>query len=441
MISNISIKNNQLESIIYFLIVLLPITLVTGSFLPDLSVSIITLLFIYLSFKKKLYFYYLNIFSKIFGIFFILLLLVSLLSFDPLVSFKKTIFYFRFWIFSLSVWYILDNRNNLIKHLIISFSFIFLILITDGFFQFIFKENIFGWPMQGARLSSMFKDELILGSYLSRLLPLYFAILIYVKFDSNYFKYIVFFIIFVCIECLTFLSGERVAFFYINLSSIFLIIAMQNYKLFRLMSLITSIILIFILINIYPKSVDRMINQTISQLGLTSTLEQSNNKSYDETEKIKDQRLKDSNKKYIFSIEHQNHFISSLRMFMDNKISGIGPRMFRQICGQDKYYLWEGCSTHPHNTYIQLLSEGGLILFLFALIILLIFYYYIIKHLYLKFYHKKNFYTDYQLCLISCILITLFPLVPTGGFFNNWLNIIYFFPIGFLLNSIYSRKI
>ena len=90
MISALNLNQKYLpEKIIYFLIVLLPITLVTGPFLSDLSISLVSLLFLYISFKKKLYFYYQNIFSKVFGVFFILLLIVSLLSIDPLISLKK----------------------------------------------------------------------------------------------------------------------------------------------------------------------------------------------------------------------------------------------------------------------------------------------------------------------------------------------------------------
>ena len=131
----------------------------------------------------------------------------------------------------------------------------------------ILKENIFGWPIQESRVSSLFKDELILGSYLSRLLPIYFALLVFTKFDKKKYNYFLFFIIFVGIETLTFLSGERVAFFFINASSVMLIFTMKNYKVFRVCSIIMSVILIILLINIYPKSTDRIVDKTINQLG------------------------------------------------------------------------------------------------------------------------------------------------------------------------------
>ena len=411
------------EKIIYFFIILLPITLVTGPFLSDLSVSLVSLLFLYISFKKKLYFYYQNIFSKVFGSFFILLLIVSLLSIDPLISLKKTIVYFRFWIFALAVWYIFSVKKDLIKYLIISFTFIFGILIFDGFYQFFFKVNIFGWPMQGARLSGMFKDELILGSYLSRLLPIFFAMLVYTNFKKKFSHYIIFFIIFTSVETLTFLTGERLAFFYINFSSIFLILLMKNYKLFRVLSILTSATLIFFIINLYPATSERMINKTISQLEISTN-----------------EGIAGLIPKKIFSVEYHNHYKSSLRMFNDNKITGVGPRMFRVLCTEKKYHLWEGCSTHPHNTYIQILAETGLIGFIFFLGIFLVFLFSLFRHFFYKYTNQKIIFNDFQLCLLSAILISIWPFTPTGDFFNNWLNIIYFFPVGFFLNSIYNSK-
>ena len=434
MINIISNKINLFEKIIYFLIIVLPITLVSGPFLSDLSISIISILFIYISLKNKLYFYYKNIYSKIFGLFFIILLLTSIFSIDPFVSLKKTIFFFRFWIFTLAVWYIFSlKKEKLLNLLITTFTIVFIILIIDGYIQFFLKENIFGWPIQGSRVSSLFKDELILGSYLSRLLPIYFALLVFTKFEKKKYKYFLFFIIFVGIETLTFLSGERVAFFFVNASSIMLIFTMQNYKVFRICSIIMSVILILLLINIYPKSTDRIVDKTINQLGFEKIIENNNGVELTDVDKSKQ-------KKYIFSLEHQNHYVSSIRMFKDNIFTGIGPRMFRYMCPLEEYNIWEGCSTHPHNTYVQLLTETGIIGFAFGFIIFLIIFISIIKHFFYKSLKNRIIYNDFQLCLLSAIMISIWPFVPTGGFFNSWLNIIYFFPVGLYLNTLQLNK-
>ena len=433
-VNSLNYKQNILENIIYFLIVLLPFTLVSGPFLSDLSISIIAILFIYISFKKKLYSYYNNNYSKVFGFFFLILLLTSLFSLNPLISFKKTIFFFRFWIFALALWYIFSkNKDSLCKILITSFSLVFIFLIIDGYIQFFFKENIFGWPIQDSRISSLFKDELILGSYLSRLLPIYFGLLVYIKFGENIFQYILFFLIFIGVETLIFLSGERVAFFYVNASTLLLLLTMNNFKFFRLSTFIISIILIITLVNFYPNASDRIIKKTQKQLGF-----------FQENKKLPLTNLgpKDDKKqkKYVFSIEHHNHYASSLRMFKDNKVTGVGPRMFRFTCGEKKYNIWEGCSTHPHNTYVQLLAEMGLIGFVFGFLIFLFIFFNIFKHFIVKVAYKKIIFNDFQLCLLSAILISIWPFVPTGGLFNNWLNIIYFFPVGFFLSTMYPDK-
>ena len=304
-------KDHFIENIIYIFCLIFPVFLIAGSFLSELSIVIISLSFLTLSLKKKLYFYYNNVFSKIFLIFFLILIICSFFSVDQLTSLKKTLVYFRYWLFSLAIWYISQSKKNFIRNLMYTFALCYSVLIIDGFYQYFVKVNLLGWPIVGTRVSSLFGDELILGSYLSRILPIFFATVIFSKdLKNNTINYLFFLITFICIEVLTFLSGERIAFFYINLSAIFLIITMKNYKIFRSLSLAISLTLILIISNISPAVSDRMIDKTINQLGL------------------KNDDIK------AFSNEHQNHFKSALKMFNEHKVTGIGPRMFRYNCNK-----------------------------------------------------------------------------------------------------------
>jgi O-antigen ligase len=128
-------------------------------------------------------------------------------------------------------------------------------------------------------------------------------------------------------------------------------------------------------------------------------------------------------------------------MFLNKPILGHGPKMFRINCSDPKYSIGKyPCNTHPHNFYIQLLAETGLIGFSFLLIA---FFYVLycsyrqVKSILLK---QQRFLSDYQVCLLAGILITLWPFSPNGNFFNNWLMIVYSLPVGFYLQSIYSKK-
>ena len=144
---------------------------------------------------------------------------------------------------------------------------------------------------------------------------------------------------------------------------------------------------------------------------------------------------------YIFTENHTELYKSAYKMFLDNKIFGVGIKNFRNFCDDKKYKKnTQSCSSHPHNTYIQILSETGIIGFIFLLSIFLYFSKYVLKQLIFKF-KGKYFFTDFEICILSGILIYLWPLVPTGNIFNNWLNILMIINLPFLIWSIEKRKI
>ena len=59
-----------------------------------------------------------------------------------------------------------------------------------------------------------------------------------------------------------------------------------------------------------------------------------------------------------------------------------------------------------------------------------------LNHLKGALFEKKYLYNDFQVCLLAAIFITIWPFAPSGNFFNNWISIVYYFPVGFLLWSL-----
>ena len=142
------------------------------------------------------------------------------------------------------------------------------------------------------------------------------------------------------------------------------------------------------------------------------------------------------NKLAAFSWHHQQHYESALRMFADNPLVGIGPKLFRIKCHDEKYnYNTKyGCSTHPHNLYIQLLAETGLIGFIHVFFAFLYICYIFLKQIWHSASGNRSFLiSDYKICLFTSLFVSLWPFIPTGSIFNNWLGVIYFMPVGFLL--------
>ena len=151
--------------------------------------------------------------------------------------------------------------------------------------------------------------------------------------------------------------------------------------------------------------------------------------------------LKESQNKNIFTPNHDSLIKTAYNMFLDKPIVGHGSKMFRVICKDEKYAVGVGsCRTHPHNFYVQLLAETGIIGFSFlfsAFIYVLYCAYRQFKSIFLK---QKRYLTDYQVCLLAGILITVWPRAPNGNLFNNWLAIVYSLPVGFYLHSIYGKN-
>ena len=112
-------------------------------------------------------------------------------------------------------------------------------------------------------------------------------------------------------------------------------------------------------------------------------------------------------------------FSKSLVIFKNNIFFGTTYKSFRNECGNNKYnedYLnftdgleYIGCSTHPHNIYLEMLSEQGL--FGFVLLLLLIYNFF-------KLSNGNYSYNDinYKIFLIAFF----FPVRPFGSFYTNF---------------------
>ena len=143
----------------------------------------------------------------------------------------------------------------------------------------------------------------------------------------------------------------------------------------------------------------------------------------------------------VFSDDHHNHYILAFKLFKEKPILGNGPKGFRQYCRRVNYDPPTGiCSTHPHNYFFQVLSELGLLGILFYLFGI---FFIIFKFINLKYDKNKNLIiSSFQIISIG-LLVLLFPIVPSGNFFNNWISIINYYYIGiyiYFYNQTYLKN-
>ena len=185
----ISFFRDKVELIDKFLsitILLTPLSLAISIFFADLLASISGIILIIILFQKR----NLEIFKSIkkeiiFFIIFYFIILVSLIltSFKE-VSFLPSFFYFRYFLLSLSIFYLLKKYNFFIKIFCNTIIFSILVVILDSFIQLYFGYNLLGYEKIGLTgvdrmqfITSFFNTEKKLGSYLVRFLPLVLSLI------------------------------------------------------------------------------------------------------------------------------------------------------------------------------------------------------------------------------------------------------------------------
>jgi len=432
------IKINKIYSLLVYFI---PYSLIAGHFFADLNITLLGLIFILKLIVNKDSLILKNKFSLIFGFFYMTLLISSLLSNNIFLSLESSLFYFRFFFYSMAIYYGLKHNIFIPKYLLYNFLFVISVLLFDGYYQYFSGFNLLNYKWDGDRLSGLFGKEKILGSFLSRVLPFTLAII----FAMHKNKLLVYYslIILVASDVLIVISGDRAAAFYLLFSTLIIIILIQRFKYLRLFSFMLSLILVYLIIMFSDQVKDRIINKTLNEIVVKDNPIQEPQTPDSQT---KDNRVNNSynlfNKIYFFTQTHTNYAKVSLKMFFENPYIGVGPKLYRFECKNSKYFIEDKqyCNTHPHNTYLQLLAETGIIGFSFIFIFLL----WIIKNLFYQLYSililKKYYFSDYLICIFVSILISLFPIIPSGSFFNQWLNVIYYLPIGFLLYEFDNNK-
>ena len=162
----------------------------------------------------------------------------------------------------------------------------------------------------------------------------------------------------------------------------------------------------------------------------------------------------------IYTPMHHAHYLTAWNMFISKPIFGHGSKSFRVLCDDDKYEeiiifesdnngnkyneIINGCSTHPHNFFLELISENGLIGFLIFYFLYFYIIYVFLSSFILHLFNKK--YDNLNLIKLFCclsFLLQFFPLIPSGSFFNNWLSVLYYLPLSiiYLIQNIKSPNL
>ncbi len=391
----------------------LPIAIVIGNFSINAIILYSLIIIIYLLYKIKVTKFFFEKEVVYLTIFFLYLIINSLLNNDEYVLYS-TLKYLRFYFFSLAIYYLLIIDDEFYKKLTFIFFGLFLLLLFDGFYQYFKGYNLIGLQQTVPhRVSSFFGDELVLGSFISKYLPFVILFFLIKKNHSPFFAPTLLILL-----ILTFIAGERTAFATTILIIFFTIIKLYDLKKIIIFStsILSSLVLVIYLDDVTK---DRMIFQTIDDLKILS--EWKNPKSFK-----------------IYTKQHNAHFQSAYLMYKKGnfveKFFGRGVKSFRNNCSKrefcDASYC---CSTHPHNIFLQVLAEIGLIGLFFYLYFIL----YLLYNSAYLFIKKKD---DKKYIILISILLNYLPFLTSGNIFGTFLSTNFFLLISILLYFNYAHK-
>ncbi len=415
----LNLNFSKSEKIIKYIILILPFTFVAGTAFVNLVSIILALYFIFLTIKKKI-----KVNKKYYYVFFLVLtlfLINSYLSINPKLSFIKTLGIFKLCCITFLIIHYSKNKNFVLK-----FSKYIFFLLTFIFFdlliQYFFGQDIFGFnynQAHGLRLSGPFGDEFVAGSFIAKLS---FLSLIYIAYKNNS---LLLFLILILINLITFLTNERSASIMLFFSTLIFIL-FNNYFNIRFKIIFLTIILITIVsfVNFNSNLKSQFINKTLNQFGVS--------KKNNQIQKIN----------FLDSIWGA-HYLTSVEIFKNYPYFGSGLKTFRIECSKKKYTKIDSksynfrCSTHPHNFYLELLSETGLIIFLLFITFNLYIFLNFIK---LIFFDKNN--KRKLLIFYFCSYFLLFfPIQTTGSITSSWNGGLYFMVTGFIIGYINREKV
>ena len=428
------IQNNSTHNIPYYLInilvVMLPISFIAGNLIINLNIILI-IIFGLIFYGKKIFDLNLLFFDKFLILFFFYLIFsgffnsLGFIKLNLIIEnsniFFKSIAFLRYLMFYLII-------RLLIQEDVFNFKFFFTVtsmcaifVCLDLIFQFISGKDFFGYAKTQNKLSGPFGDEKIAGSYLQRFgIFSFFMIPLILKSKKKLYLIILSLFLFTLIFFSIVISGNRMPLILFLL--IFLILFLIEKKLRGLIFIFFVIgSLIFIFIFYWNDAIRSYIFHFInSSLQIFTFFKEAILSS--DTPQITNTYVKE--------------FYNGYAAWLENPIIGGGIDSFYINCEKTMKF----CANHPHNYYLEIMSELGVLgLILVTIIFTNLITIFLKVKSFVSMTFEKNLMTPFALSM----LVEIFPFKTTGSFFTTANSTFIFFImaiiIGLYRKSIYNK--
>lgn len=330
----------------------------------------------------------------------------------------KSFFYLRFLILYLTIDKLIEFNKLNFKLFFYSCAFFVFIIGFDVLFQFFFKINLIGIELTHSKPSSFFNEEQIAGGYLQRFF-LFFVFIFSQKYNQHNFKNIFLAIIIILFFSSIVLTGNRMpGFMFVIILFLYFIInkKIKNILLLGFIFIIFSFLILKLSsYNRYHSNLKIFLKDSVNIVTILPKLYINNDKVNIPIE--------------AWRTGYLTHFNTGLQIWKKNKIFGNGLKSFKNKCTYNKN---QTCNTHPHNYFIEILVDTGLI----GIFIL---YTFLLKNVYsfFKFYYKEtNINFKFQSAIFFLLIFAeFFPIRSTGSFFTTGNSIYIFLIMSFFINA------
>lgn len=463
-IKNASFINSKTLNILFLFF---PATFLMGNAVLNINILLICITGI-IVFKKKIFSFKNERFSAVILIFFILILFFTLIdiSKDPKNDhFFKSIAYFRYFFLFLISSYLVRSGKFEIKYFLISCLVCPLFLSLDIIYQLLNGSDIFGFvgyegydeaaPHSGKsryHLAGFLRHEYIAGGYIQKffVFALILIPVIWKKLDKQ--KFLISTVLPIIFFVGILFSGNRVPFVMSCVSILLMIILIKELRLSLGIASLFCVLIFTVSIKMNDNLRANYLSLYENSYGIITKMKNYVSKKYPEleeerkkkvflfrgdyaTEYIKSKKPEWESELRNFGSGHFVIYLTAIDVWTDNPIIGSGIKSFRIKCLTKLHLPHRICSSHPHNYYLELLNDVGLLGTLFFLCAI----FYLITNKFFNFkYYEKNEKLLF-ICLLIIIIAEFFPLKSSGSFFSTANSSFIFLILG-MLNGLKKIK-
>ena len=428
---NFALNSTSLTNIVFSFF---PFSFILGNLIINLNFLLFCCLGIF-HLRSKILTNKLNFPLKIISLFFLLVLFSTSLNFIESLYFGesdkfdlsrliKSILFLRFFIILLLV-FLLSKFEIINYKLFFTSAAILPVLISiDVIFQYIFGFNVIGIKSLLHHNSSFFGDELIAGGYIQNFS--FFSILFLthlIKKNENIFKIFLTTLTICTLAIGIMLSGNRMPFF-LFLFGLFLLFLLHKDSRKTVLISYLIIFIIFELIKYTDRNMLNAYNSFFSgvQRSVVSLSVKVKNDLLSNTQgkekSEKEEKWKEDLNENPEANPYKKMALTAIEIWKPNKIFGNGIKSFRVKCQKVIIEQKRGlCSNHPHNYYLEILVDLGIAGILLAILYAVTFIIFIAKKY--KNLSKNNLQNLFLLAAIISLFLEVFPFKSSGSIFTT----------------------